>query len=161
MHSGPHGTSGTKCHRVRKMFSRAPFCCMLYQLYKLFSVYCPVGAWCSNMYIDWCTNLPYKALKIHLKYGGWFVPCHIFALRGAKLKKNEKFDNVTTLSYCRVLPSAQSDQDPCCSLTNPITSRETESEQHGSWSDFAEAQAGLDPCWSQTHYVGFVMTRLI
>jgi hypothetical protein len=23
------------------------------------------------------------------------------------------------------------------------------------------AQAGLDPCWSQTHYVGFVMTRLI
>jgi hypothetical protein len=22
------------------------------------------------------------------------------------------------------------------------------------------AQAGLDPCWSQTHYVGFVMTRL-
>jgi hypothetical protein len=20
---------------------------------------------------------------------------------------------------------------------------------------------GLDPCWSQTHYVGFVMTRLI
>jgi hypothetical protein len=23
------------------------------------------------------------------------------------------------------------------------------------------AQAGLDPCWSQTHYVGFVVTRLI
>jgi hypothetical protein len=22
-------------------------------------------------------------------------------------------------------------------------------------------QAGLDPCWSQTHYVGFVVTRLI
>jgi hypothetical protein len=22
------------------------------------------------------------------------------------------------------------------------------------------AQAGLDPCWSQTNYVGFVMTRL-
>jgi hypothetical protein len=21
--------------------------------------------------------------------------------------------------------------------------------------------AGLDPCWSQTHYVGFVVTRLI
>jgi hypothetical protein len=21
--------------------------------------------------------------------------------------------------------------------------------------------AGLDPCWSQTHYVGFVMTRFI
>jgi hypothetical protein len=20
--------------------------------------------------------------------------------------------------------------------------------------------AGLDPCWSQTHYIGFVMTRL-
>jgi hypothetical protein len=49
---------------------------------------------------------------------------------------------------------------PCCSLTNPITSRETDSEQHGSWSDCADAQAGLDPCWSQTHYVGFVMTRL-
>jgi hypothetical protein len=25
----------------------------------------------------------------------------------------------------------QSDQDPCCSLTNPITSRDTDSEQHG------------------------------
>jgi hypothetical protein len=24
-----------------------------------------------------------------------------------------------------------------------------------------DAQAGLDPCCSQTHYVGFVMTRLI
>jgi hypothetical protein len=24
----------------------------------------------------------------------------------------------------------------------------------------ADAQAGLDPCWSQTHYVGFVMARL-
>jgi hypothetical protein len=28
--------------------------------------------------------------------------------------------------------SAQSDQDPCCSLTNSIASRETDSEQHGS-----------------------------
>jgi hypothetical protein len=28
--------------------------------------------------------------------------------------------------------SAQSDQDPCCSLTTPITSKETDSEQHGS-----------------------------
>jgi hypothetical protein len=26
---------------------------------------------------------------------------------------------------------AQSDHDPCCSLTYPITSRETDSEQHG------------------------------
>jgi hypothetical protein len=24
-----------------------------------------------------------------------------------------------------------------------------------------DAQAGLDPCWSQTHYVGFAVTRLI
>jgi hypothetical protein len=32
------------------------------------------------------------------------------------------------------------------------------SEQHGS-SD-QTAQAGLDPCWSQTHYVGFVVTQL-
>jgi hypothetical protein len=35
------------------------------------------------------------------------------------------------------------------------------SEQHGSWSDCTDAQVGLDPCWSQTHYVGFVVTRLI
>jgi peptide YY len=57
--------------------------------------------------------------------------------------------------------SAQSDQDPCCSLTYPITSIETDSEQHGSWSDCADAQTGLDPCWSQTHYIGFVVTRLL
>jgi hypothetical protein len=25
----------------------------------------------------------------------------------------------------------------------------------------ANAQAGLDPCWLQTHYVGFVVTWLI
>jgi hypothetical protein len=24
-----------------------------------------------------------------------------------------------------------------------------------------DVQAGLDPCWSQTHYVGFVMAKLI
>jgi hypothetical protein len=34
------------------------------------------------------------------------------------------------------------------------------SEQHGSWSDCADAQAGLDPFWSQTHYFDFVMVRL-
>jgi hypothetical protein len=33
------------------------------------------------------------------------------------------------------------------------------SEQHEYWSDCADAQAGLDQCWSQTHYIGFVMTR--
>jgi hypothetical protein len=33
-------------------------------------------------------------------------------------------------------------------------------EQHGSWSECADAQADLDPCWSQTYYVGFVVTRL-
>jgi hypothetical protein len=31
-----------------------------------------------------------------------------------------------------VCASAQSDKDPCCSLTNSFTSRETDSEQHGS-----------------------------
>jgi hypothetical protein len=41
-----------------------------------------------------------------------------------------------------------------------ITSRETDIEQHGSWSDCVDVQAGLDPCWSQTHYIGFFMTRL-
>jgi hypothetical protein len=46
-------------------------------------------------------------------------------------------------------------------FTDPIRSKETASKQHGSWSDCAEAQAGLDPCWSQTHDVGFVVTRLI
>jgi hypothetical protein len=25
----------------------------------------------------------------------------------------------------------------------------------------ADAQAGQDPCWSQMHYVGFVLARLI
>jgi hypothetical protein len=34
--------------------------------------------------------------------------------------------------------SAQCDQDPCCSLTYPIASSETDSEQHGSWSDCAD-----------------------
>jgi hypothetical protein len=33
-------------------------------------------------------------------------------------------------------------------------------EEHGTRSDCADAQAGLDPCWSQSHYVGFVVTWL-
>jgi hypothetical protein len=33
--------------------------------------------------------------------------------------------------------SMDPDQDPCCSLTNSITTREPDSEQHGSWSDCA------------------------
>jgi hypothetical protein len=56
---------------------------------------------------------------------------------------------------------AHSDQDPCCSLSVSLLVIGFVSEQHGSWSDCADAQAGLDPCWSQTHYVGFVVTRLI
>jgi hypothetical protein len=56
--------------------------------------------------------------------------------------------------------SAQSDQDPCCSLLVSLLVIDFVSEQHGSWSDCADAQAGLDPCWSQTHYIGFVVTRL-
>jgi hypothetical protein len=36
--------------------------------------------------------------------------------------------------------SAKSDQNPCCSLTNPLTRTETDSEQHGTWSDCADAQ---------------------
>jgi hypothetical protein len=40
-----------------------------------------------------------------------------------------------------------------CSLTNPITSSKTDSEQHGSWSDCAEAQAGLDPYAGRKHII--------
>jgi hypothetical protein len=52
--------------------------------------------------------------------------------------------------------SAQSDQVPCCQLSwvSPLV-MEYISEQHGSWSDCT------DPCWSQTHYVGFVVTWVI
>jgi hypothetical protein len=47
-----------------------------------------------------------------------------------------------------------------CSLSICLLVINLVSEQHGSWSVCADAQAGLDPCWSQTHYVGFVVTRL-
>jgi hypothetical protein len=57
--------------------------------------------------------------------------------------------------------SAQFDQDPCCSLSVSLLIIGFVSEQHGFWSDCADAQACLDPCWSQTHYVGFVTARLI
>jgi hypothetical protein len=68
------------------------------------------------------------------------------------------------------LTSMQSDQDPSWLLINHITSSETDSyitssetdsEQHGSSSDCADAQVCLDPCWSQTHCLGFVVIRLI
>jgi hypothetical protein len=56
---------------------------------------------------------------------------------------------------------AQSDQDPCCFLTNPFTSRETDGKQHGSW-------ISLQKCagWSGSMLVAnalccFVMMLLI
>jgi hypothetical protein len=57
-------------------------------------------------------------------------------------------------------PTKWSDQDPCCSLAVSLFVIELVSEQHGSLSDCADAQAGLDPCWLQTHYVDFVVARL-
>jgi hypothetical protein len=60
--------------------------------------------------------------------------------------------NIKTL-----LKIAAFDHNPCCLLTNRITSRETDIKRHGTCSDRADAQAGLDLCLSQTHYVGFVM----
>jgi hypothetical protein len=57
-------------------------------------------------------------------------------------------------------PDAQSDQDPCCSLLVSLLVIGFVSKQHGSWSDCVDGQAGLDPCWSQIHYVGFVVKRL-
>jgi hypothetical protein len=50
--------------------------------------------------------------------------------------------------------SAQSDQDPCCSLTKSITSRETGSEQHGSWSDCSGWSGSMivtNPLWWFCH----------
>jgi hypothetical protein len=58
-------------------------------------------------------------------------------------------------------PDQPAHQDSCCSLSDSLLVIEYVSEQHGSWSDCADAQAGLNTCWSQTHYVGFVVTRLI
>jgi hypothetical protein len=52
--------------------------------------------------------------------------------------------------------SAQSDQDPCCSLS--VSALVIELVKLTAW--ILIRQAGLDPYWSQTHYVGFVMTRL-
>jgi hypothetical protein len=48
------------------------------------------------------------------------------------VKQNTTYVSMTF--WCSILMSCitQSDQDPCCSLTNSITSRETDSEQHGS-----------------------------
>jgi hypothetical protein len=52
--------------------------------------------------------------------------------------------------------SAQCDQDSCCSLLVSLLVIGCVSEQHGSWSDCADAQ---NPCRSQTHCVGFDMSR--
>jgi len=45
--------------------------------------------------------------------------------------------------------SAKSDRDPYCSLLETINVEDTVSEQNGSGSECADAQAGLSPCWSQ------------
>jgi hypothetical protein len=71
-----------------------------------------------------------------------------------------KFKINNVLTSHKVDTSAQTDQDPCCSLSVSLLVIEFVSEQHESWSDCVDAQAGLDPCWSQTHYVGFVVARL-
>jgi hypothetical protein len=53
-----------------------------------------------------------------------------------------------TLCIC----DQQGSRPACASLTNPMTSNSMDPDQ--------TAQAGRDPCWSQTHYVVFVMARL-
>jgi hypothetical protein len=55
----------------------------------------------------------------------------LFAFLILKLIIHEPRHDKTNIMGLRPA-SAQSDQDPCCSHTNPITSRETDSEQHGS-----------------------------
>jgi hypothetical protein len=49
--------------------------------------------------------------------------------------------------------SSQSDQDPCCSSTKveKLIANSMDPDH------CADAQAGLDPCWSQMHCVGFVI----
>jgi hypothetical protein len=75
--------------------------------------------------------------------------------------QNQQNEFATSMDPGPAWASVQSDLGPCCSLSISLLVIGFVSEQHGSWSDYADAQAGLDPCWSKTHYVGFVVTRLI
>ena len=55
---------------------------------------------------------------------------------------------------------AQSDQSSLCAqwVGKDTSFLNADSED---WSDWADAQAGLSLRWAQTHFVGFVMSRLI
>jgi hypothetical protein len=101
-----------------------------------------------------------RSLKVDTKHVQHMMALTNSSNNWAASRQNQHSAFVNQHGSIPACASAQSDQDPCCLLTNSITSRETNSEQHGSWLNCADAQAGLDPCWSQTHYVGFVMTRL-
>ena len=57
--------------------------------------------------------------------------------------------------------SVQSNQDPYCLRQVSVTFTGSDSKQYGSWWDCADALAHLDPCWWQTHYVRFLVARLI
>jgi hypothetical protein len=65
------------------------------------------------------------------------------------------------LAWIQTRLRIESDQDPCCSLTNSITSRGTDSEQHASWSDCAAAQAGLDPCLCMERHDCLILSMLL
>jgi hypothetical protein len=109
---------------------------------------------CNNVYWKHTRALTHTHTRTHA-HTHIYEPCHdktnIMRLRPACIQTSLRVRAVWSGSMLFI----------CCSLTNSITNTETDSEQHGSWPDCADAQAGLDPCWLQTHYVGFVMTRLI
>jgi hypothetical protein len=61
---------------------------------------------------------------------------------------------MTKLTYCVCeqhgsRPACTSDQDPCCSLLVSLLVKGFVREQHGSWSDCADVQAGVTNalCW--------------
>jgi hypothetical protein len=109
-----------------------------------------------------CVRVWWTNKMVHLAYFLWRRSGKSFLMRYEDFL-NFMYVNIVSLrlAWIQTRPacaSTQSDQDPRCSLTNPFTSRETDSEQHVSWSDCADAQAGRKSTMLFLSWHGSIMT---
>ena len=144
-----------------------------------------VGAWCSDFgRAYWCVSFGpvfqcrayyrFLLLFFHLRVESWFI-CFLFwcfgeseVLRADRITHNWATTRQNQQNEC--VPSKDSDQPghpP--SLIRVFTVRMKKawtlsyplSGQRRLWSDWADSQAHLSLRWAHTHFVGFVMSRLI
>jgi hypothetical protein len=93
--------------------------------------------YCARNDYDFLTPIIKSSISLRLSYILLILTTHYrYIGEGIHEPRHDKWvcDQQGSRPTCA---SVQSGRDPCCSLANSFTSRETDSEQHGVWSDWS------------------------